>query len=164
MAEEIREEQPQEQGQGQPKKGNSLKLILIIVGLSVLLSGGGIFAFVMLSGKHVNAGEAGQKETEKVDTVLFPFEPFVVNLSAPGRYLKVTVQFELEDASYHDMVTQKVPILRDAVITLLSSKSTEAVSGPEGKFQLKDEILYRVNQSVGKDIVKNVYFTEFVMQ
>jgi flagellar FliL protein len=41
-----------------------------------------------------------------------------------------------------------------------------SISSPEGKFQLKDEILFRANQILGgeKDIIKNLYFTEFVMQ
>jgi len=55
-------------------------------------------------------------------------------------------------------------VARDAIITLVSSKSAEAVSSPEGKLQLKDELLLRANQSVGKDVFKNLYFTEFVMQ
>ena len=44
--------------------------------------------------------------------------------------------------------------------------SINAIASPEGKFQLKDEILFRANQVMGgeKEAFKNLYFTEFVMQ
>jgi len=74
------------------------------------------------------------------------------------------MQFELTDLVNQQVVTEKTPQLRDAIITLVSSKSAESVASPEGKLQLKDELLLRANQSVGKDIFKNLYFTEFVMQ
>jgi flagellar FliL protein len=88
----------------------------------------------------------------------------VLNLSERGRFLKVTMQFELTSAANQALVAEKTPQLRDAIITLVSSKSVEAVSSPEGKFQLKDELLLRANQAMGKDVFKNLYFTEFVMQ
>jgi flagellar FliL protein len=59
---------------------------------------------------------------------------------------------------------QKSPQLRDAIITLLTSKSSESLFPPEGKLQLKDEINARMNQVLGANTVKNVYLTDFVMQ
>ncbi|GAB4387969.1 MAG: flagellar basal body-associated FliL family protein [Thermodesulfovibrionales bacterium] len=163
MAEEVQE--PQEQAAEKPRKGSSLKLVIIIVAASVVLAGAAVGAYLFLAG-GAEADTAGEQKAApaEAETVLLPFEPFVVNLSAPGRYLKVTMQFEIKDPASQELVNRKTPVLRDAVITLLSSKSTEAVSGPEGKFQLKDEILFRVNQAMGKEVFKNIYFTEFVMQ
>jgi len=74
------------------------------------------------------------------------------------------MQLEIIDAENGALVEDRIPQLRDAIITLLSSKSAESVSSPEGKLQLKDELLLRTNQAIGKNIVKNLYFTEFVMQ
>lgn len=146
------------------KKGKKL-LIIIAVATLVLASAGGFIAYSMLSGGKAGTSEAEPKEkSAKEKSVLVPIEPFVVNLTEHGRYLKITMQFEIIDGSYQDMVTQKTPNLRDAIITLMSSKSSDAISGPEGKFQLKDEILLRANQAMGKEVFKNIYFTEFVMQ
>lgn len=165
MAEEVKEAQ-EGQPEDKPRQGSSFKLIIIVVAAALVLAGGGVGAYVFLSGKKAVSAEGGpgDKKAAESQSVLVPVEPFVVNLSAPGRYLKVSMQFEIKDPSYQETVTQKMPILRDAVITLLSSKSSEAVSGPEGKYQLKDEILFRANQAIGKEVFKNIYFTEFVMQ
>ncbi len=155
-------EQPQK---GETKKRSSKKLLIVIIGAVFILAGGGFLAYTMLLSEKEKATETeNHKKEEILKPVLFSIDPFVVNLSKPGRYLKVTMQFELKDESYQEMAKQKIPNLRDIIITLVSSKSFSSVSGPEGKFQLKDEILLRANQVVGKDVFKNLYFTDFVMQ
>lgn len=157
MAEKIAEGVHEEASE-QPKKGRKKLLILIIVALLVL--GGGFFGYSTFS----KGNKKETKKTEPENTALIAIDPFVVNLSDYGKYLKMTMQLELSDKSYEELVKQKIPGIRDAVITLLSGKSSDSISGPEGKLQLKDEILLRANQAVGKDVFKNLYFTEFVMQ
>lgn len=142
----------------QPKKGKKKLLILIIIAFLVL--GGGFFGYSAFS----KGQKKETKKTEPENTTLIAVDPFVVNLSDYGKYLKMTMQLELSDKSYEGLVKQKIPGIRDAVITLLSGKSSDSISGPEGKLQLKDEILLRANQVIGKDVFKNLYFTEFVMQ
>lgn len=168
-----------------PKKKLSTKMIIIIVA-SVLVFGTGAglsIKFFSGKGKQANVeGEGSEKgaseekrseskgegegkgEGKGKNAQVLALEPFVVNLSAPGRYLKATMHFELKSANDADAIQTRMAMIRDVIITVLSSKSTDAVSGPEGKFQLKDELLFRVNQAMGKEVVKNIYFTEFVMQ
>ena len=57
-----------------------------------------------------------------------------------------------------------VPKLRDMVITLLTSLTFEEVMTPEGKVQIRDELLERFNQILRPDRVRNIYFTDFVVQ
>lgn len=146
----------------QPKK-SGMKLIIIIAVVVIAVAGGfaGYSGFIA-KGKPE---DAQKKETNiKTKGALIPVDPFIVNLTDHGRYIKVTMQFEVADASNQEMVKQKVPNLRDAVITLLSSKSLDSISGPDGKFQLKDELLLRANNAMGGEVFKNIYFTEFVIQ
>ena len=74
------------------------------------------------------------------------------------------MQFEIAGEPRQEFIAEKVPILRDVIITLISSQSYEYASSPEGKSQLKDEILLRTNQIFGKEVFRNLYFTDFVMQ
>lgn len=164
MAEEKQEgqeDQPAHEGQ---KKGGSKKLIIIIAAAVIVLLAGGFFAYTMLLGGKDKGKDAAKEEKKDVKTALIAIDPFVLNLAEQGRFLKVTMQLELSDATHQPIINDKIPQLRDAIITLLSSKSVESVSSPEGKFQLKDELLLRVNQVTGKDSFKNIFFTEFVMQ
>ena len=163
MAEAKEEAHAGEEKEPAPRSGNK-SLILIIVVLVVALAGGiGAYLF-LFSGAHKPASDSKKEEQKEVKTSLIALDAFVLNLSERGRFLKVTMQFELADAANAALVADKTPQLRDAIITLVSSKSVESVSSPEGKFQLKDELLLRANQAMGKDIFKNLYFTEFVMQ
>ena len=166
MADE-QEEVQEETATLPPKKGNKM-LIMIIIAVTVVLGAGGIIGYMLMSGDETEAGTEAEKKEEKAheETVIYALDPFVLNLADHGRYLKVSIQFEISDESMHDFVKTKTPQLRDTIITLVSSKSLGAISSPEGKFQLKDEVLFRANQILGmeKDIFKNLFFTEFVMQ
>ncbi|RMG01460.1 MAG: DUF4366 domain-containing protein [Nitrospirae bacterium] len=166
MAEE-KEETQQEEGAAEeaPKKKGKSKMLIIIVLALVILGGGGAFAYLKFF-SHPKEAEAKKEEevVKEEQPVLFDLDPFVVNLTDRGRFLKVTMKLELVDQKYQPLAEEKVPHIRDAVITLISSKTAESISTPEGKFQLKDELLMRANASIGKDVFKNIYFTEFVMQ
>lgn len=162
-----------EGGEGKPvkKKGKTMMLIIIVV-VVLLAGGGGAFFFMKKGAKPAGeGGEAGgEQKTEagkKADEgVMFPVEPFVVNLNdqAGNRFLKVSLQLELSNPVLLEKGKAKGPQIRDAIITLLTSKTSEALMSPEGKLQLKDEINIRVNQILGENSVKNVYLTDFVMQ
>ena len=140
------------------------KLLLLIPVVVVALAAGGYFGYTLLSPGKGKAGTSGGSPENKQKAVLFSLDPFVVNLSEPGRYLKVTMQFELAGETHQEFIIEKVPILRDLIITLISSQTYEYASSPEGKSQLKDEILLRTNQIFGKEVFRNLYFTDFVMQ
>lgn len=166
MAEEKDEAQPEEGTEKKTKKSN--KNLFLIIGIIVLALAGGVVAYKMFAGgkggSHESKSEENGKEKKEVKTALIALDSFVLNLAEQGRFLKVTMQYELADAANQTLVTDKMPQLRDAIITLMSSKSAESVASLEGKLQLKDELLLRGNQAMGKDIFKNLFFTEFVMQ
>jgi flagellar FliL protein len=159
MAEEKQETNPEETKKV-PKKGGKKKLIIIVAAAAVLVIAAGIAGYFMFLGGKSSV----KKEAPVVKASLIALDPFVVNLAEPGRFLKMSIQLELSDPVSQPAVAEKIPQLRDTIITLMGSKSMESVSSSEGKFQLKDEIILRANQAVGKDIFKNLYFTEFVMQ
>jgi len=156
----------EERKEGAKEKGKKrLNLLLVLAPVAAIaLAAGGYFGYTFLSGKGKAAVSDNSASTPKGKSVLFSLDPFVVNLSEPGRYLKVTMQFEVAGESYQPLVAEKVPILRDAIITLIGSQTYEFVSSPEGKLQLKDEILLRTNRIFGKEVFRNLYFTDFVMQ
>jgi len=145
------------------KKGKKLILIIAAAVVVAMVGGGGAFFFLSKSG---GAKQQKKEEVKKEDGVMFALDPFVVNLSDQGtaRFLKVSMQLELSSQSIMESAKAKTPPIRDAIINLLTSKTSEMVMSSEGKLQLKDEINLMVNQILGNNTVKNVYLTEFVMQ
>ena len=143
------------------KKKFPLKMALIGVILIGIIGGGGLYIFK--GGKSSSSPAVAAKKTDSV-SVLVAMDPFILNLADPGRFLKMTLQFEVTNAAGGQLVAMKKPQLRDAIITLLGSKTVDDITSADGKMQLKDEMILRANQALGQPVVKNVYFTEFVMQ
>ncbi len=145
------------------KKGKG-PLIIIAIVLAVLLGVGGAFLFFTRTG----SGKAPQKGvvTAKEQSVMFSLDPFVVNLGDQGatKFLKVSMQLELSSQGALEMAKAKIPQIRDAIINILTGKTSDDLMQPEGKLELKDEINLAANQILGNNAVKNVYFTDFVMQ
>jgi flagellar FliL protein len=163
MAEEKDQDVEEESEQPKKKKSKKNLILIIIIAVAVLLGGGGAFFFLTKSG-----GEKAPKKEEgkKEESSMFSLDPFVVNLNDQGsnKFLKVSMQLELSSQATAESAKGKTPQIRDAVINLLTSKSSESLMSPEGKLQLKDEINMMANQILGNNTVKNVYLTEFVMQ
>lgn len=167
MAEE-KEEKPAA-GEGEEKKKKSPKLLIIIlVVVGLLLGGGGFFAWKMFFSKK--DGHAKEEAPKKVEDLKiggdYPLESLIVNLADPGgkRYLKVTIHFELSKPELREEVDQRKPQVQDMLITLLSSKNYEEIGSVVGKKVLRQEILSIVNSKLKLGEVKDVYFTEFVIQ
>jgi len=57
-----------------------------------------------------------------------------------------------------------MPMIKDALILLLSSKTYDDLASLEKKYKLKLEIAQRLNQIFEKPIVTKVFFTEFLVQ
>ncbi len=148
------------------KKKKGKFLIVIIIALVVLLGGAAGAYFLLLNKpKEGQKGEASSK-THEVAGVNFSLEPFVVNLmdGAGTKYLKVSIQIELSEAKLLEKAKNRTPQLRDAIITLLTSKTSDELITAEGKIIIKDEIKQRASQILGEGTVINVYLTDFVMQ
>jgi flagellar protein FliL len=149
------------------KKKLPLKLILILLAVLLLIVGG--MGWFFLGGEKGNTGPAIGKGRGAYDVsgeVIYSMEIFVVNLNDPGskRYLKTKINLGYSGAELTDEIKQNLPQLRDAVLVLLSSKTVEAIQGTEGIITLRQELIQRINLSLKKGKIKNLYFTEFVIQ
>jgi len=152
-----------------PAKKSSLKMIIILLVVLLALGGGGYYAYITYFKEQAPAAETSKEATqEDVSTlgVMFPLEPFVVNLagSQGKRFLKVTISLELSAPEVQVEVKENLQKITDSILVLLSSKNFEDVYSVQGKFKLKDEITTRVNRFLVLGHIKEAYFTEFIIQ
>ncbi|MDH4100582.1 MAG: flagellar basal body-associated FliL family protein [Nitrospirota bacterium] len=170
MAEET--EEKTEAAEAPPEKKKKSKkplLIIILVVVSLLLGGGGFFAWKMFFSKKTGEHPAEEAPKKVEDLKLgtnYPLESLIVNLADPGgkRYLKITIHFEMSDVKLKDEMDMRKPQVQDMLITLLSSKTYEEIGTVVGKKLLRQEILNIVNSRLKLGQVKDVFFTEFVIQ
>lgn len=97
---------------------------------------------------------------------ILALEPFIANLADDGgrRYLKATFQVDFGGKEVPAAMQARLPQTRDLLLTLFTSKTFDEIRTPEGKQQLREEIIARVNQVLDRDLAKAVYFTEFIVQ
>jgi flagellar FliL protein len=148
----------------------------------LLLGGGGAGAWYMGlfgGGKAAPHGEEGGEAaghgeegtaTAEASTpdvgALYALDPFIANLSDEDgrRYLKATLQVEFFKGQVPNEWNARLPQVRDLLLTLFSSKNFAEVRTPQGKAVLRDESVTRLNHALRQDMVKAVYFTEFIVQ
>ncbi|MCI7484885.1 MAG: flagellar basal body-associated protein FliL [Helicobacter sp.] len=97
---------------------------------------------------------------------IFPIQQeFKVNLlTQTGKKILLTnISLELDKPETQPEVETKLPMLFDAIIEILSSKSVEEIITTKGKNRLKDEIVRRLNEFLIDGSIKNVFFTNFLI-
>ncbi len=156
--------------------GNKLILIIIVVLLLLLLVIGGVVAYFLLSSDNPSDQTQPQveKKVEKPKKVseaaeigpIYPLDPFTVNLKSSNatRYLKCTINLELDSPDTQPELDKMKPAIRDLIIRILSSKTVPEISTSKGKEKLKEEIKKNINAMLATGEIRNVYFTAFVIQ
>ena len=160
----------------QPKK-SFLKFIILGVIVLILGAAGYTGWTLLIKGKK----EETKKETNKQEPrkpylkkntgkpgIAYPLDPFIVNLMDKAkvgkRYLKVRIVLEVGDEKDQETVNSHIPQLKDTILLLLSSQSFSDINTMEGKIELKQLLVSKMNQLLGEGIVHRLYFTEFVVQ
>ena len=179
------------EGEAPAKKKLPLKM-LIIAGAAalVVLGGGGTAAFVLLKPKPDEAhaekakdkkekkkkdekgkGKEGEKGAAVVregpDGVVFYTLPdVVVNMqTADGRptFLKLKLTLELPDESAVDELDPNMSRLQDMFQTFLRELRPEDLAGSQGSYQLRMEILRRVNLVIAPSKANAVLIEEMLI-
>lgn len=179
------------EGEGEEggKKKPPLKLIIIaaVAGV-VILGGGGAAAFLLLgkppaheAGKPAKEEKKKEKKEERKpgkgdngvtiaegpDGVMFYTLPsMVVNMqTADGRptFLKLTLTLELPDSEVADALDPNLPRLTDMFQMFLRELRPEDLSGSQGGYQLRMEILRRVNLVIAPAKVNSVLIEEMLI-
>ncbi|NNF99221.1 MAG: flagellar basal body protein FliL [Desulfobacteraceae bacterium] len=151
----------------------SKTVVIIIAAVAVLFIGMMGAGFFILWSKVSNvsavqqpvAQEAPEDETNTLGP-LYPMETLIVNLADKGgkRYLRTTMQFELSDMVVREEIENRLPQIKDSFLMVLPTKTYDQVYTTEGKTALRDELMAKLNEFLTKGEVKNIYFTEFVVQ
>jgi flagellar FliL protein len=165
MAEEVKDDKK--------SSGSPMLKIIIIVLLVLLLGGGGFVGWTLLKKP---SEDAQKKEPEPPPAQLNPnsvpvtynLDTYIVNLMGKSgmskKYLKIGIMLGIGAEEQKPGIDKYKPLINDSVLILLSSKTYNELGTVEGKIQLKQELIMRINQLLGVPMVKKIYFTDFVVQ
>jgi flagellar FliL protein len=118
-------------------------------------------------GHEKGGGEGGAQVREGPDGVVFYTMPdLVVNMqTADGRptFLKLKLTLELPDHGAAETLEPNMPRLQDMFQTFLRELRPEDLSGSQGSYQLRMEILRRVNLVISPSKANAVLIEEMLI-
>jgi flagellar protein FliL len=181
-----------EEGEAPARKKPKL-MVLVIAGVAALavLGGGGAGAWFMFlkpkpAGEHAEKAEKKPKKDKKGDhggggkgepgapvvkegpdgVIFYTLPDITVNMqTADGRptYLKLKLTLELPNEEMAEELTPDMPRMNDMFQTFLREMRPEDLSGSQGSYQLRMEILRRVNLLVAPHKVNAVLIEEMLI-
>jgi flagellar FliL protein len=178
------------EGEAPAKKKLPLKMLIIAgVAAVLVLGGGGTAAFMFLKPKPDAAAEKGhekKKEKKKDDkkegkegekgaavvregpdgVVFYTMPDVVVNMqTADGRptFLKLKLTLELPNEDAVEELDPNMPRLQDMFQSFLRELRPEDLSGSQGSYQLRMEILRRVNLVIAPSKANAVLIEEMLI-
>jgi flagellar FliL protein len=154
------------------KSGGNQKLMIVVIALLVLLIGAiGGLAYVLMNSNSAPGATASaeQKKPKSGPPIFQKMDTFVVNLAGKdGMLLQVEMQAQLANNDAQKSFVDYMPKIRSGLILLLSSKTADELSSPEGKVKLKAQVKKIINESMdgagGEEPVESVLFTSFIIQ
>ena len=98
--------------------------------------------------------------------MIYTMDKFTVNLSGvPKRTIRLQINLDMvSPVAFQEIMDFEYRAkARDKIVKILTEKTVDDLETIQGKLFLKDKIVAEVNQIMDRGLVKDVYFTDFVM-
>jgi flagellar FliL protein len=157
-----------------------MKLVLLIVIPLVLLLGGGTAAYFMgfiPVGEEAEASEGSaavevaEAEEEPpvmpANVVFVDLPDLLLNLNVTGkrlRFLKVVASLEVASEEQAEIVRQMTPRILDNLHLYFRSVQPDELAGPDGVYRIKEDLLVRINDTIGPARIRDVLIKEMLVQ
>lgn len=162
-----------------PKKGGNKLVMFGGIGVGAVVIGIVLALFVIkpMMGSDTPQEEDGTEQVEKAHSkkkekkpgeknVMYSVENIVVNPAGTGgsRFLSVSFGFELKSETTKAEFEERDAVIRDALITIMSSKTVAQLTDAKQKEIARYQIKKRVSQLLQSNELVGVYYTDFVLQ
>ena len=160
--------------------GGVKKLIIMVVGMQLVMASaafGFVKFYIAPKIQHAYEAPAEEEHPAKERGEIHLVENILVNPAGTNgtRFLSTSIGVETPkseesgggghgESGGGGAFEAASPIIRDILIAVLSSKTMEELSSVDGKTQLRNEILVKLNEAVAPDTIFNVYFVDYVLQ
>lgn len=162
----------EDEAKGKASKKSSPIITYAVIALVMVVAGYFIGNMLSKSPEEAPAESEPQKTKHEKShapgqpSEIFLMEDIIVNPSGTGgtRFLSVSVGFEVGSSETVHLFEKREAVIKDALLTILGSKSIEQLSDPKEKEITRFQIRKRTEQLLGIDDLAAVYFTDFVLQ
>ena len=143
-------------------KSNKLVVMIVMMNFVIIL---GVVAVLYFNG--VLKLPIGKEKQVEVMEYVIAMDSFTVNLKTDGRtnsYLKTEISFMYSDDTKTAQFTEKKSQIRDVIIKDLMEYSSTELLASGGLEYAKTKLKTEVNTVFGEEVVKEIYFTDFLVQ
>ncbi len=150
-----------------------MQKILILLNLVVALGGAGLVFYSHNMIKPAPTDQAAEAEAlkktalEEAHLTPVPIKKFVVNLHSRSSRLRY-LDLEMNVLTFHndqkELVKGREYVFKDVVIEIASQLDPEELESVTGKMLLENRIKKQVNAKLGQPVVKQIFFSGFVVQ
>ena len=147
------------------------RMVLLAVPALLLLAGGGAYATGLLPGfghGGKDAHSAGHADSNAPGPpVFFELPDLVANLNVGNRratFIKLRSRLELARPEDIALVQAALPRLQDMFQTFLREMRPEELRNSAGTYRLREELIARASLAVPGASVRDVLFTELLVQ
>lgn len=118
--------------------------------------------------EHVpgSSHEKGAQGTEEIKAYTYTFENVIANLtgSMQTRYIKTSFVIEGKSPDFQKIIEANEAKITDAALTILSGLSVADLEQPGIKSTIRSDLLTAFATVLKKDVVSELYFSEFIVQ
>ncbi|WP_106420141.1 flagellar basal body-associated protein FliL [Salinicola tamaricis] len=156
--------------QAAPRKKRSRLIIGLLIVLLAAASSAAVYFFLDSKSGAEDVAAVEEKPAEPPTPIFVTIAPFTVNLQSDygDRLLYVGLSLRVGDQTTSDFLVQHMPEIRSRLLMLLSGKSAEELIKPQGKVELKREILGLFDTPITtpqpKLSIDDVLFSDFIVQ
>jgi flagellar protein FliL len=172
MEEEIQKDEEETVEVPKEKKKKKFMLILLIAILGLCICAAGTYFIfgdkIMHKVYGTPDGTAEHKKENKEKGVgpILSFEPFLFNISgSSSRFAKVSIGIELKDPKVLEEAKKMVPIARDKILSVLSTKGPEMLMDVGNRNAIKQELHNALKLMFkNQDELTAIYITDIIIQ
>lgn len=161
----------------QNNKGSKLLVILLALNTLAMAGTGGVVAYHFMVEKkkdklsdlvNQQSRDLASQENDAYSLEprrVFELNTFTANLANPrvDKYIRIRVELGLSDSVSEQEIERKKSQIRDEIITSLNTKRDKELLTSKGKEALKNEIRGKMNNIVETGEIKDVLFTDFLI-
>ena len=148
------------------QNGSKSKIIIIAL-LVIIVAIVSVSAYFLITGQSAATGGEVVKKSRSQDEYTILLDEFVTNLQNEAKtknYLKIQVALMTTDKKSAKSIEEDTNKIRDIILNDLRGKTPEEILEVKKTDDLKNKILEKLNESLGDDIIEDLYFTNLVVQ
>lgn len=149
------------------EKGSNQKFKIAVIGiLLILIVTISVVGFLLIKNDRIVIFNKIQNNPEEYTKLL---DEFVVNLKPEdtnkrNSYLKLQVALMYTEPKKEEFINKNINKIRDRITYQLRCKTASEMRDVEKEIELKNSMKDDINKSLNEDIIKDIYFTDIVVQ